>query len=146
MAFPRLLLVVVSSSLFGGCGTLSNAVMIYYHERPSYAPDDYKPPNYVYGGVKADAYSVKAALVPDEEMHVAGAFVGILSLIDMPLSAVGDTLALPNTMAVTAREAEWWKKAQATRDWLNRTVEEPDVDPPAPDPSAAVPSDEPAVP
>jgi uncharacterized protein YceK len=78
-------------SALGGCGTVDNLKTDAKHPSPS-----------LYGGVFFDTHAAQVCVEPDREGEHRSWRTGIQAaegayalLIDLPLSAVGDTLALP---------------------------------------------------
>jgi hypothetical protein len=101
-----------------GCGTLNNAVLMSYHQRPHDLSSDYQPPDYVYGGVRFDAMAIRYSFKEDREDSLGRILAPlwfVLWCADIPLSAVCDTVLLPYTIAVTSREADWWREFQKTQ-------------------------------
>jgi uncharacterized protein YceK len=105
---------VAATAVFAltGCGTLSNL-----QEKPSmfFPRNDDAPPNRIYGGVRISAeqgwHGLKGGAEP-----VAGTYRWV---VDVPLSAVADTLTLPVTIpaalerAATPRESLKQRSAQS---------------------------------
>jgi uncharacterized protein YceK len=110
MRFAHLILALSAAGLLSGCGTLNNNVAIFYYQRPADPPDDFQPPNYVYGGVRWGSRAIHEAL-SDPDVPLLTRVVAPLWLIDMPFSAVFDTLNLPHTIGATEKEATWWRDA-----------------------------------
>ena len=94
------LLAAAAACALGGCGTLSNV-----------GPGDCgaHSPKKVYGGVREDAaavveYGQKVGGASNPGEAASTAALGLYFLaVDMPLSAVGDTLTLPWTIAASCR-------------------------------------------
>src|SRR5207253_791914 len=101
--------------LLCGCGTMNNSIMMFYHQPPEHPPNDYQPPNWVYGGVKWDAESARCSWTTKEDFP-ANLIVALLYTADVPLSAVFDTLNLPATIPATKREADRWRDVRDTKD------------------------------
>jgi uncharacterized protein YceK len=79
----------------GGCGTVRNLQQaVGPKDVPEMPPD--APMKRVYGGVRSD-WSELAGWQRDPEAPHPGTYLS--ALIDLPLSAVGDTLTLPYTLA-----------------------------------------------
>jgi uncharacterized protein YceK len=89
------LMVVTFAPLLAGCATGLNTLY--------YTPAE--GGNQVYGGVKLDALLIKASVAGhSEQFHdtpLARAWVATLATVDLPLSAVADTLTLPITVPAT---------------------------------------------
>jgi uncharacterized protein YceK len=90
-----------------GCGTMSN--LIGAGTPPADASVNVGPPNVVYGGVKQDAEYAWEQLHPYAvAASFSGApggplmpFLGLCAVVDLPLSAIGDTITLPITIPAT---------------------------------------------
>jgi uncharacterized protein YceK len=81
----------------GGCGTILNM-----HDRP-WVPTD-EPPRQVYGGVKIDnKFGTQFRQRDPEggEYDLSNAALWVATVVDLPLSAIGDTLTLPLIL--------WWQ-------------------------------------
>ena len=80
-----------------GCGTLGNMIV----GTPP-AVGTCEPPLEVYGGVRSDVGELLLALAPpysESPVENIGRVVGAsISVIDVPLSAIGDTLTLGKTI------------------------------------------------
>jgi uncharacterized protein YceK len=91
----RYLMLAMLTPLLTGCATGLNTLY--------YTPDE--GGNQVYGGVKLDALLIKASITGhSEQFHdtpLARAWVATLATLDLPLSAVADTLTLPITVPAT---------------------------------------------
>ncbi len=81
--------VLLILAMHTGCGTMENLAR---------SDDGGSRPLEVYGGVARSVDTVKAKF--ESELVVAA--LGPLYAIDVPLSAVGDTLTLPVTLPVSA--------------------------------------------
>jgi uncharacterized protein YceK len=79
---PILLLTLVAATLLSGCGTAANTLWFIPEEGGMR----------VYGGVRADWEAAHRSYPPDINLP------RYLAIVDMPLSAVGDTLTLPFTV------------------------------------------------
>ena len=108
MRVAHLILALAASGLLAGCGTLNNDVKLFYDRRPENPSDDYQPPNYVYGGVHWDSRAFHEAL-SDPDVPLLDRVLAPLWLVDMPFSAVFDTLDLSHTIEATEKEAKWWR-------------------------------------
>jgi uncharacterized protein YceK len=82
-----------------GCGTVDNLCL------PS--PETGKVPLHVYGGVEADVDFLNE---DHPKSEVVKAVFTPLTVIDLPLSFVGDTLSLPITLGAT-----WWTSRHEQR-------------------------------
>lgn len=80
-----------------GCGTINNTIV----GTPPAPPNEYTPPLQVYGGVRSDLRDAFGIGVPPPQTfsealgHAGGS---VLSLADVPFSAIGDTLTLGQTI------------------------------------------------
>jgi len=84
----------------------------------------------VYGGIKLDTQLIQDSFAKDEPGRETGPFVRIrdfaLATVDLPLSAIGDTLTLPITVkaamerssvpAVGTTDAEEWQRLWFSED------------------------------
>lgn len=91
--------------LVAGCGTLNNMIV----GTPS-THGEVSAPLEVYGGVRRDLRDLGTSMVPPYSWNptdVLERTMGIgVTLIDLPLSAVGDTLTLGRTVPATRSESK----------------------------------------
>jgi uncharacterized protein YceK len=93
---------LIAAASLSGCGTLRNLSGV---EQPSRT---------VYGGVQQDLHVTDQvfrgeALPPDQnqlQQVIANAFAAAYLAVDLPLSAVADTLSLPITMSQMSGTAD----------------------------------------
>ena len=111
MNLSRLAISACLAWILCGCGTINNQVMISYGGAGSGSKDDpYR--NHVYGGVKLDAQMASFVVSRDEKFSPGERLLCALYILDIPLSAVGDTLYLPLAIPADiqirkARETKW---------------------------------------
>jgi uncharacterized protein YceK len=95
-----------------GCGTIDNIVGA---GTPAADPSvNITPHNVIYGGVKQDAeYAWQqlnpvgiSAIFSGPFFFETGLYHGLCAIVDIPFSAVGDTLTLPITIPATIAKAE----------------------------------------
>lgn len=92
-------LLIAAAALCSGCGTAVNTLWL----------DPYEDGQRVYGGVRVDLEVLQSAGKRESGISVSGETVPLSRLeqvkrvswlaIDLPLSAIGDTLTLPYTLA-----------------------------------------------
>ncbi|MFK7853223.1 MAG: YceK/YidQ family lipoprotein [Granulosicoccus sp.] len=91
----RKILVLLSAVfVLNGCGTIGNSVIRAFDE------DTCKPPVSVYGGVILDGQIIYTTIEDGFGKHGYKTPAFIFAVVDMPLSAVADTLMLPVTIPV----------------------------------------------
>lgn len=86
---------VLVVTLINGCATLTNTLVM--------SPDNLDPPLEIYGGVRSDLRVVANQITlpyPPREFLDRNAYAA-LSLMDVPLSLIGDTLTLGKTVPAT---------------------------------------------
>jgi uncharacterized protein YceK len=94
MNLSRVVLVAALAGLLSGCGTINNQVMLFYggpDSRSNYDPQR----DYVYGGVKFDATAAGYAFSNEPGLSPGSRLLCALFILDLPISAVFDTLYLP---------------------------------------------------
>lgn len=92
---------LVATCCLGGCGTLNNTIV---GTGPA-PPHEYTPPLEVYGGVREDLRTIVDGVTPPYPDSfgegLSQALGTAMLIVDVPLSAVGDTLTLPKTLPAT---------------------------------------------
>jgi len=84
----------VIASLICGCGTIGNRVSIAHFDPKVESPAG----GYAYGGVRFDAKVAALAFSKAREISASARLLSSLYIIDVPVSAVFDTLLLPITI------------------------------------------------
>ncbi|QEL14898.1 YceK/YidQ family lipoprotein [Limnoglobus roseus] len=109
------MIILAAALLSGGCGTVANVALPLEasvnvgpeasFEEKAASRINCPPPRLVYGGVQFD-YSVLCSLARGRWSYLNLIYVPMATL-DLPLSAVGDTVTLPVTLArlLSGREA-----------------------------------------
>lgn len=100
------LVFVFTAACLGGCGTINNTIV----GTPPAPPHEYTPPLEIYGGVKWDIQDVwdSVTAVPSTSIiENSIRFVDTaITLADVPLSFVGDTLTLWMTIPASLEKRE----------------------------------------
>ncbi|HVJ84079.1 MAG TPA: YceK/YidQ family lipoprotein [Caulifigura sp.] len=91
-------ILIVAPLALAGCGTVLNVSPLVEIRHLEHFELTIGAPRSIYGGVQLDAAIASRALrkIPDRPM-LATTFL-VASVMDLPLSAVGDTLTLPVTI------------------------------------------------
>ncbi len=97
MAARNFRLVWIAALSASGCGTLDNVRVRYPPEPPAVC----EAPNRIYGGVAADSEEFWGLVKLGPVSHPLYPLQLFGSFIDIPFSAVGDTLTLPVTIPTT---------------------------------------------
>ena len=120
----RIIVAVALAGLLSGCGTINNQVMLFY-AGPD-AKSNYDPKrDYVYGGVKFDATAAGYAFSNEPGLSPASRLLCALFILDLPISAIFDTLYLPVNIPAD-------QKNRATREALAERTQDA-AEPPAND-------------
>ena len=102
----RAMIVAALSACACGCGTLDNIVGEYRIEPPQKQPVRMEPEKEIYGGVTRDADDAWDSIQNRRDLGPFYSTLGVvLSAVDLPLSAVADTLTLPITVPASFERA-----------------------------------------
>jgi len=124
---PLLMLVVCAACLSSGCGTLVNLNA----PPPAADPESRVTPCFPFGGVTRSAWLSGLAVMdvcqPGGDLGLGGALcVGLLALMDTPLSLAGDVLTLP--VAFARQQGASWATAWGFRSGIveEKALSEPE--------------------
>ena len=116
MNLIRHVFAAVLACLLCGCGTITNTLTTFYDGKPvGSSADDDRLTQYIYGGVKFDAEMIRLGLIGQDDIPLYYRLLVILLIADLPLSAVCDTLRLPETIPAAQHEPERRRKAHESK-------------------------------